>query len=101
MWEMWFSGGDTFMGGIKMVDVLRGPSGKPLRAKWKTPAQIEALRREGKCYRYERRGSDTRIFKVLPPKRPSTMSPMVNLARSPEIENGVCDEDDLAGHSEN
>lgn len=34
------------MWSINMADVPRGPSGKPLGAKWKTPAQIEAL--EGK-----------------------------------------------------
>lgn len=95
------SSGDTFMGGINMANVARGASGKPLRAKWKTPTQIEALRKEGKCYRCERRGYNTRICKVLPAKNPRTVRPMVNLARLPEIEDGVCDEDDLAENSEN
>ncbi|KAI0991732.1 hypothetical protein K3495_g16455, partial [Podosphaera aphanis] len=60
------SGGDTLMGGINSTQVLRGPNGKPLRAKWKTQAKIETLRREGRCFRCERKGCNTNLCRLLP-----------------------------------
>ena len=89
------STGDTFMGGVNLANVTRGPNGKPLRAKWKTPAQIEALRRERRCYRCERKGCNTRICKVLPAQKPNSVEPKVNSIDLPDIPDGVCDEVDI------
>lgn len=82
--------GDTFMGGINSANVARGPDGKILRAKWKTASQIEALRREGRCFRCERKGCSTRVCKVLPAKRTKQSGPVINLANLPEINPKVC-----------
>ena len=104
--EMGYAGeadstGDTFMGGINLTNVARGPNGKPIRAKWKTPAQIEELRRERKCYRSERKGCNTRICKVPPAQRPKQLAPAINITDLPDILDGVCDEEDTIGMSEN
>lgn len=95
------SNGDTFMGGVNLASVARGPNGKPLRAKWKTSAQIEALKREGKCFRCERKGCNTKICKVLPAQKPNRVGPKVNILNLPEIPYGVCEEDDTVEVSEN
>lgn len=96
------STGDTFMGGVNLINVPRGPNGKPLRAKWKSPSQIEALRREGKCFRCERKGCSTRICKVLPAQKPKDAGPRVNFTNLPKIPDGVCEEDDdIVGLTEN
>lgn len=84
------SAGDTFMGGVNLAEIPKGPKGKPLRAKWKTPSQIEALRRDGRCFRCERKGCNTRVCKVLPAKKPHNAFPVVNLASLPDILPGVC-----------
>lgn len=89
------------MGGVSLASVARGPNGKPLRAKWKTPAQIQALRKEGRCFRCERKGYNTKICKVLPAQRPNHVGPRVNLLDLPEIPDGVCEEDDTVEVSEN
>lgn len=64
--------GDTPMSGIYASNVLRGPNGKPLRAKWKSPDQIERLRREGRCFRCEQKGCNTRRCRLLPAESPRT-----------------------------
>ena len=64
------SNGDTFMGGVNSANVLRGPSGKPLRSKWKSPDQIKRLKEEGRCFRCERKGCSTRVCNVLPAVNP-------------------------------
>lgn len=63
--------GDTFMGGVNSAEVLRGPNGKRLRAKWKTPDQIKRLKEEGRCYRCERKGCSTKVCKILPAINPN------------------------------
>ena len=87
--------GDTVMGGVNMANVLRGPSGKPLRAKWKTPEEIEKLRRERRCFRCERKGCSTKTCRILPAKRPPKFSPIVNSASLEPINLSVCEEDDV------
>ena len=104
--EMGYAGeadstGDTFMGGINLTNVARGPNGKPLREKWKTPAQIEELRSERKCYRYERKGCNTKICKVLSAQRPKQLGPAINITDLPDILDGVCDEEDTTVMPEN
>ena len=62
--------GDTYMRGINMASVLRNSDGKPLRAKWKTIEQIAKLRSEGRCFRCELKGCNTRICRLLPARKP-------------------------------
>lgn len=95
------SAGDAIMGGINLAEVPRGPNGKPLRARWKTPAQIEVLRREGKCFRCERKRCRTNTCKVLPAIKPKQNGLRANAADLTRIPDGVCDEDDLVEISEN
>lgn len=73
------SSGDTFMGGVNSARVLRGPNGKRLRSKWKSPEQISKLRSEGKCFRCERKGCNTNICRLLPAKRPEKKRLEVNV----------------------
>ena len=90
------------MGGINLINVPRGPNKKPFRAKWKSPSQIEALRREGKSFRCERKGCSTKICKVLPAKKPKDQNPNINSIDLPKIVGGLCEEDDdEVGISEN
>lgn len=72
--------GDTFMGGINSAEILRGPNGKRLRAKWKSHDQIMKLKEEGRCYRCERRGCSTRVCKILPAINPNAIRKNVKIA---------------------
>ncbi|KHJ33691.1 hypothetical protein EV44_g3471 [Erysiphe necator] len=74
--------GDTYMGGVNAAGVSRG---EQRRALWKSKAQIEKLRSEGKCYRCERQGCIIRKFPLLPAIRPKGRSTSVNKVAFPEI----------------
>lgn len=67
------SSGDTFMGGVYNVGASNNPSGKNLVSKWKSPEQIERLRKERRCYRCERKGCNTKICPLGPAQRPKNM----------------------------
>lgn len=86
--------GDTYMGGINTAEVLRGPSGKPLRAKWKTPAQIKRLKEKGRCYRCERKGCSTRVCRILPAIDPNNKKNMINIASIEPLNLDLFEEDD-------
>lgn len=93
------SSGDTYMGGVHSTKVVLGPNGKPLRSKWKTSEQIDKLRREGKCFRCERKGCSTNKCRLLPAKRPKSIVPSVNVADFSEVDPSVYEEDE--NNSEN
>lgn len=82
------------MGGVNAINVIRGPSGNPLRAKWKSPEAIQSLKRQGKCYRCERRGCSTKICRILPARRPDQNVPAVNVTNLGPIDPNICEEDD-------
>lgn len=86
--------GDTFMGGIHSAEVLRGPNGKPLRAKWKSHDQIVKLKQEGRCYRCERRGCSTRVCKLLPAINPNVNRKNVKIANVEPLNPDLFLEDD-------
>lgn len=88
------SSGDTFMGGVNSAEVLRGPSGKPLRAKWKSPDQIKKLKEEGRCYRCERRGCSTKTCRILPAINPNQKKRNVNIAHIEPLNLELFDEDE-------
>lgn len=93
------SSGDTYMGGVHSTKVVLGPNGKPLRSKWKTSEQIDKLRREGKCFRCERKGCSTNRCRLLPARRPKSITPSVNVADFSEVDPSVYEEDE--NNSEN
>lgn len=64
------STGDTIMGGINHVGAAAGGKRRNLISKWKSPEQIERLRKERKCYRCERRGCNTKICPLGPAEKP-------------------------------
>ena len=84
------SSGDAFMGGIYSTRILRGPNGSPLRAKWKSPEKIRELKNEGRCYRCERKGCNTRICRLLPAVKPN--GPIVNNNDFIEIDHDLYEE---------
>lgn len=86
--------GDTFMGGINTAEVLRGPNGKRLRAKWKSPDQILRLKEEGRCYRCERKGCSTKICKILPAINPNIHKKNVKIANVEPLNPELFLEDD-------
>ena len=61
------------------------------RAKWKTKAQLEKLREEGRCFRCERKGCITKKCPLLPARKPKIN---VNSLKLPEIDPLVYDIDD-------
>lgn len=88
------SGGDVFMGGVNTADVLRGPSGKPIRAKWKSPEKIDSLRKQGLCFRCERKGCHTNICKLLPAvkPKPKLKAPRINHVTLNELDPSLYEE---------
>ena len=86
--------GDTFMGGVNSANVARGANGKPLRARWKSPDQIQRLQREGKCFRYERQGCSTRVCPVLPARKPGAVGISASPASLPAIDLRLLMEDE-------
>jgi len=88
------SSGDTFMGGVNSTNVLRGPNGKPLRAKWKSSDQINKLREEGRCYRCERKGCSTRTCRILPAINPNPKKKSINIANIEPLNLELFNEDE-------
>ncbi|RKF63303.1 hypothetical protein GcM3_140023 [Golovinomyces cichoracearum] len=88
------SSGDTFMGGINSAEVVRGPNGKPLRAKWKSPDQIKRLKEEGRCYRCERKGCSTKTCKILPAINPNLKRKNIGVANIEPLNLDIFDEDE-------
>lgn len=88
------SNGDTFMGGINSAQVLRGPNGKPLRARWKSPEQIKRLKEENRCYRCERKGCSTKTCKILPAVNPNTNKKIISVANIEPLNLDLFDEDE-------
>lgn len=86
--------GDTFMGGINMAHVLRNSEGKPLREKWKTPEQIARLRNEGRCYRCEQKGCNTRICRLLPAQKHKPKGPVVSNVTLGQLDSSLYEVDD-------
>lgn len=86
--------GDTVMGGVNMARVLRGANGKPLRAKWKDQDQIGKLRSEGKCFRCERKGCNTRICRLLPARKPEKKKVEINVNEYCNLDPNLYEEDD-------
>ena len=84
----------TFMGGLNMARVLRGPNGKPLRAKWKNQEQISKLRSEGKCFRCERKGCNTRVCRLLPARKPDKKGIEINVSEYCNLDPSLYEEDD-------
>ena len=70
--------GDSYMGGVNMANVLRNSEGKALRAKWKTQEEIARLQSEGRCYRCEQKGCNTRICRLLPAQKSKRKVPIVS-----------------------
>lgn len=92
------STGDTFMGGVNSARIIKGPNGKPLRAKWKSPDQIRKLREEGKCYRCERKGCSTKICRLLPARKPEIKKgPEVNVNEFLDLDPSLYEEDEELG----
>lgn len=78
--------GDTMMGGINNTAV----GGKERRrAKWKTRAELDNLRKEGKCFRCERRGCTSRNCPLLPARKPKGDMIRVCSLDLPEIDPSV------------
>ena len=78
--------GDTIMGGINAASV---PVRERRRAKWKTQAQLEKLRKEGRCFRCERQGCSSRKCPLLPARNPKKNGTHVNSVILPEIDPSV------------
>lgn len=100
------SSGDAFMGGVNAAKVLRGPNGKPLRAKWKSPQQIAKLKSERRCFRCERTNCSTKVCRLLPARKPEARGPVINLGHFSELdpklyEEDVVDVDEVEEFSEN
>lgn len=95
------SSGDTIMGGVNSSNVLRGPSGKPLRAKWKNPEQIARLRSERRCFRCERKGCNTKICRLLPARKPESKGPAVNVNDFSDLDPSLYEEEDEPEMAEN
>lgn len=64
------STGDTFMRGVNHVRAPSGSSAGKFVSKWKSPDQIERLRRERRCFRCERKGCNTSICPLSPAQKP-------------------------------
>lgn len=82
--------GDTIMGGINAANA----AGKGRRrAKWKSKAEVDRLRQEGKCFRCERKGCISRFCPLLPARRPAESNLKINATELPEIDPSVWEED--------
>lgn len=81
-------------------EVARGPSGKFLRAKWKTADQIERLRMECRCFRCERQGCNTKICPVLPAVNPkfSRFSVVSTVVKEKQAEQNTDEQKKLGNH---
>ncbi|KAI0992151.1 hypothetical protein K3495_g16035 [Podosphaera aphanis] len=80
------SSGDTVMGGVNSTRIPGKIQG---RARWKSRAQLDRLKEEGKCFRCERKGCLSRSCPLLPAQRPRGTGPGVNMADLPEIDPSV------------
>ena len=81
------------MGGVNSANVIRGPNGKPMRAKWKSREQIEKLKKERKCYRCERKGCSTKTCVFLPALKPVSNKIAVNSLNLGPIDPSVWEKD--------
>ena len=88
--------GDTVMGGINAANVANS---ERRRAKWKTKADIERLKKEGRCFRCERQGCITSRCPLLPAKKPKNLR--VNNVNLPEIDPSMYIIDEENRDSEN
>lgn len=88
--------GDTIMGGINAANIA---SSERRRAKWKTRADIERLKKEGRCFRCERQGCITSRCPLLPAKKPKNLR--VNVVTLPEIDPSLYIIDEENRDSEN
>lgn len=93
------SGGDTFMGGVNLAKVIRGPNGKPLRAKWKSQDQIKRLKEEGRCFRCERKGCSTKVCRILPAINPTTEKSKITVSSIEPLNLELFEE--IGDHDEN
>lgn len=84
------SSGDTIMGGINSAGISHGPQ---RRAKWKTQAQIDRLRNEGRCFRCERIGCVSQRCPLLPARNPYKKTPKINSIVLEEIDPSVYEEE--------
>ncbi|KAI0998624.1 hypothetical protein K3495_g9573 [Podosphaera aphanis] len=75
--------GDVIMVGINSAKVAKKFQG---RAKWKSRAQLERLKEEGRCYRCERQRCFSRTCPLLPARKPNGTGPRINAAELPEID---------------
>lgn len=89
------------MRGINSGKILRGPNGKPLRAKLKTPERILRLRNEGICYHCKQRGCNTRICRLLSARKPDQKGPAVNFNDFSNLDPSLYEEDDSSEIPEN
>ncbi|KAI0994788.1 hypothetical protein K3495_g13394 [Podosphaera aphanis] len=78
--------GDVIMGGINSAKVAGKFQG---RANWKSRAQLERLKEEGKCYRCERKGCFSRTCPLLPARKPNGTGPRINSIELPEIDPSI------------
>lgn len=90
--------GDTIMGGINSANIANM---ERRRAKWKTKAQLDKLRGEGRCFRCERQGCISRRCPLLPAIKPRNNGPRVNSTALPEIDPSVYSIDEEKPNSEN
>lgn len=95
------SSGDTIMGGVNSSNVLRGPNGKALRAKWKSHDQIAKLRSEGRCFRCENKGCNTKICRLLPARKPELKGPTINVNDFLDLDPNLYEEEDEPELAEN
>lgn len=84
--------GDTIMGGINNAVI---GNKERRRAKWKSRAEIDRLRQEGKCFRCERRGCNSRNCPLLPARKPKNFKINVNSLVLPEIDPSVYSIDEV------
>ncbi|KAI0991765.1 hypothetical protein K3495_g16422, partial [Podosphaera aphanis] len=80
------SSGDTIMGGVNSTRIPGKIQG---RARWKSRAQLDRLREEGRCFRCERKGCLSSSCPLLPAQRPRGTRPGVNTVDLPEIDPSV------------
>lgn len=64
--------------------------------KEKTTAQIEALRRKGKCFKCERKGCRTHVCRVPSVIKSKHRGPRIYAIYLPAISDGMCEEDDIS-----
>lgn len=74
------------MGGVNSARIPGKIQG---RAKWKSKAQLDRLKEEGRCFRCERKGFLSRSCPLLPAQRPRRTGPGVNTTDLPEIDPSI------------